>query len=252
MMTQRQALFVTGTDTGCGKTVVTAALARALCRRGVDVGICKPFASGVSVEAPGPDSDIGFLLRAVGREEPLDEVCPVRLTLPLAPANAAPLENRSVDVTLAVARTQSLCQRHEITLIEGIGGVAVPLVDDFLVSDFIRALDVPVLVVARSALGTINHTILTLEHLRAKGLHTMGVIFNRTMGGPLSLAEEVGPPLAARLSGVKSYGVVPFVGKASQGDFLPPVEHLPADCAAIKAVVEDLTESPARQELSKS
>jgi len=231
-MTGPTALFITGTDTGCGKTIVTATLARALASRGYDVGVCKPYASGIALEAPEETSDIVFLQKAAGLREPIDLVCPARFSLPLAPAQAEPLENIRYTPEEICQRVQEYVKLHEITLVEGIGGAAVPLTHNYLVSDFIKDLGLPVLVVARSALGTINHTILTVEHLRNKGLSVLGVIFNRVTGGELSEAEKGGPPLAATLAGVPFLGVVPFVGE-EKVDSLPAVQQLPITCEAI-------------------
>jgi dethiobiotin synthetase len=233
----RRGLFVAGTDTGCGKTVATATLARALALRGVDVGVAKPYVTGIDPEAPAPESDICFLQQAACCSDALDEVSPARFRLPLAPANAAALEGRRVERAQVVAQTRAYAGRHSVTLVEGIGGVAVPLDVDYLVSDFIRDLDLSVLLVARSALGTINHTMLTAEHLRHCGVRVAGVVFNRTCGGPLTQAELVGPPVAAQLAGLHSFGILPYVAGAD-GDRPPPVKALPVGCEAVAQIVE--------------
>lgn len=232
-------LFITGTDTGCGKTIVTASLAKALASRGIDVGVAKPFASGLNPDVPDETTDIRFLQRAAGLNEPLDLVCPVRLRLPLAPANAAPLEGKRLDVATVTEAMRHYLGQHEVNLVEGIGGAAVPIKENYLVSDFAKDLGLPVLVVARSALGTINHTLLTVEHLRSKGSQIFGLVFNRTFGGAMDLAEEVGPPLAARLAGVRNFGIVPFVG-VSPGNIPLPFENLPIFSDPIVEIVEQL------------
>ncbi len=230
----RKALFVTGTDTGCGKTVVTATLARALAAQGVDVGVMKPFASGIAPDSPSDYDDIVFLQRAAGLCEPLDEVCPARFELPLAPANAAPLEKRTVEIERVIAAVRSYLERHRIVLIEGIGGVAVPLRDHYLVSDFIRDLNIPTLVVARSTLGTINHTILTTRFLQSCGIGIAGIVFNRTSPGDMTLAEKVGPPLAVSIAGVRDFGMLPHV--ASGLESLPSLDALPVKSEPIEAI----------------
>lgn len=236
-------LFITGTDTGCGKTVVTASLAKALVSRGIDVGVAKPFASGLNPDVPDENTDIRFLQKAAGLNEPLDLVCPVRLRLPLAPANAAPLEGKRLDVATVAETICHYLGQHEVTLVEGIGGAAVPIKENYLVSDFAKDLGLPVLIVARSALGTINHTLLTVEHLRSKDVSIFGVVFNRTFGGALDLAEEVGPPLAARLAGVRNFGIVPFVA-GSLADSPPPMDNLPIFSDPIVEIVEELLSPP--------
>ncbi|MGC8741624.1 MAG: dethiobiotin synthase [Candidatus Sumerlaeaceae bacterium] len=235
-------LFVTGTDTGCGKTIVTATLARALAQRGIDVGVAKPFASGLDPNSPEQSSDILFLQRAAQLSERLDEVCPVRFRLPLAPANAAPLEHKAVDIAGALAAMTRYGKKHEVVLIEGIGGAAVPLTEEYLVSDFVRELGLPCLVVARSALGTINHTILTVEHLRTKGVKVAGVIFNRLTEAPLDLAEQVGPPLAAHIAMCRNFGLLPFVVRRRDAapEAMPDVDDLPTSSAPIEEILAAL------------
>ncbi|MCX7624842.1 MAG: dethiobiotin synthase [Candidatus Sumerlaeaceae bacterium] len=235
-------LFITGTDTGCGKTVVTASLAKALAARGVDVGVAKPFASGLDPETPEEISDIRYLQRAAGLNEPLEQVCPIRLRLPLAPANAAPLEGKQLNIEMVARAMRRYMSCHKITLIEGIGGAAVPLTESYLVSDFVKDLAVPVLIVSRSALGTINHTLLTVEHLRSKNVTIFGLAFNRIHGGALDLAEEVGPPLAARIAGVRNFGIVPFVS-GTHPDTPPPIEDLPVFSDTIMEIAEELCSS---------
>ncbi len=236
-----RALFITGTDTGCGKTIVTATLARALALRGVDVGVAKPFASGLDPEAPGLDSDIFFLQKAANLQESLDEVCPARFRLPLAPANAAPLEKKIVDVRSVLETMKRYVTKHRVTLIEGIGGAAVPLTRSYLVSDFVRDLGMACLVVARSALGTISHTVLTVEHLSNRGVPVHGIVFNRLQSGALTLAEEVGPPLAAQIANVQDFGMLPFVPSGDpHTERLPNLEDLPVACPAIERLVNSL------------
>jgi dethiobiotin synthetase len=238
--------FVTGTDTGCGKTIVSATLARALASAGVDVGATKPFASGIDVDAPDELSDVCYLQRAAGLHEPLEKVCPARFRLPLAPVNAARLEEKNIDVEAVCQAVRDYARGHEFTIVEGIGGIAVPLAGHYLVSDFALQLGLPVLVVARSALGTINHTLLTVEHLKSRGLNIFGVVFNRLAPGPLTLAEQVGPPLAAQLADVRDFGIVPYA-EAATNDMPPPIENLPVWSSAIRSIVEVIKSEIAEQ-----
>lgn len=233
-------LLIVGTDTGCGKTTVAATLAHALKKAGADVGVMKPFASGVDVAQMQPMDDAAILQLAAGLEEPYDWVTPERFQAPLAPANAAPLEGRTADLDKVRAAIRNYVAQHAYTLIEGIGGVAVPLTQCVLFSDFFREFSFPALVVARSALGTINHTVLTVEHLRSRGIPVLGVIFNRIQEGPLDLAEEVGPPLAARLCGIENFGLFPFVNLGSHLTAQAWVDALPVECDAIQKLVERL------------
>jgi len=166
-------LFVTGTDTGVGKTVVACALVRGLRGRGLDVGVMKPIETGVDPDA-GP-LDASALRTAAGHADPLDRVCPLQFSLPAAPNVAAAAENRSVDLAQVQRVYKELALRHDWMVVEGAGGLLVPTTDDATMADLARDLELPVLVVARAALGTINHTRLTLEEVARRGIGLVGV-----------------------------------------------------------------------------
>lgn len=231
-------LIITGTDTGVGKTIVTAALARALTARGTVPALRKPFASGVAPSCTFRDDD-GLLLQAATGGESLEVIRPEPFQAPLAPLSSARLEGRPAQTT---ARLESLLQsmkQNQITLVEGVGGAAVPIDDGLLFSDFARMLGAPALVVARSALGTVNHTLLTVEHLRNRGIEVAGVVFVRNTCGALSLAEETGPPLAAEFAGVRNFGLLPHVAALAEAKTVEEaVAALPADAEAIQAIAE--------------
>lgn len=195
-------LFVTGTDTGVGKTVVSCALARALRARGHDVGVMKPVETGV--EASGP-ADALALRSAAGVEDPLEWICPERFALPAAPNVAAAAEGREVKLDAVRTAFARLAATHEVCLVEGAGGFLVPIRNGYAMADLARELGLPVLVVARAALGTINHTRLTLEAIEARALPLAGVVISHA-GGPLSPAdarnlEALKTELGARLVG---------------------------------------------------
>ncbi len=235
-------VFITGTDTGVGKTVVSASLVRALRERGVDVGVIKPFASGIGPDPDWRDDDALVLRAAAGLGTPLETIRPLTFAAPLAPDSAARLEGRRVDTELAACRVREAVARHAVTVVEGVGGVAVPLDGGLLLSDFARTLNLPVFVVARSALGTINHTVLTVEHLRARGLDVAGIVFVRALDGPLSLAEATGPTAAARLAALPNLGLVPYQEAYNQA--ATPEERaaaLPWQCDAIGQLADRLT-----------
>jgi dethiobiotin synthetase len=163
-------LFVTGTDTGVGKTVVTAAVARALSACGVDVGVVKPVQTG--------DGDAAALKAWAGLEEELDEIAPFSFAAPLAPLAAARLEGTTLGLDEVVARVAELAERHEVTIVEGVGGLLVPVGPDWTVADLAAELGLPVLVVARAGLGTVNHTLLTVLEARRRGLTVAGIVLN--------------------------------------------------------------------------
>ena len=177
-------IFVTGTDTGVGKTLVAAGLA-AWCRNhGLNVGVMKPVASGgrsVNGEQPANRlvSDDAMLLRAAaGVSDPLALINPVCYREPLAPYAAARLSRRPIRWRAVAQAYARLRQRHSFMIVEGIGGLLVPLSRTKSVVDLIRLCRLPCVVVARLRLGTLNHTLLTVSLARRLGLDVLGVVLN--------------------------------------------------------------------------
>lgn len=206
-MTSR-GFFITGTDTGVGKTVVTAALAAALRARGVDVGVMKPVETGVAPEpVAGESSDAEVLARAAGVDDPLTLVGPVRLREPLAPLVAARREGREVCLRTLMTAFRTLRERHAVMLVEGAGGLAVPIAPGLLMADLAGELALPLLVVARPSLGTINHTVLTVAFARAAGLRVAGIVINGTPAEP-GPAEETSPAVIEELSGARVVAIL--------------------------------------------
>jgi dethiobiotin synthetase len=206
-------LFITGTDTGVGKTVCTAALARALREMGHEVGVMKPIQTGVRRTQKGWESgDAEYLTHVSGVNDPMDLVCPVRLEAPLAPSVAAELEGTTVDLARVLAAYHELRTRHAGVLVEGAGGIAVPIQGDYGMADLARKMELPVLIVARPALGTINHTVLTVRYAQSAGLTVLGVI---VAGMPLNpgLAEQTSPAAIEQLTGVPVLGRLPYDDK---------------------------------------
>lgn len=203
-------IFITGTDTGVGKTVVAAGLAAALRADGVDVGVMKPAETGC---AEGPDGlralDAELLARAAGVTDPPELVCPVRLREPLAPSVAAEAEATRVDLGAIRSAFNHLAERHPLVLVEGAGGIGVPLHEDYLMADLALDLGLPVLIVARPSLGTLNHTLLTVEFARARSLKVLGVVIS---GMPAESdrdsAERTNPVVLPGLTGVPVLGIL--------------------------------------------
>ncbi len=170
-------LFITGTDTDVGKTWVTARLARALRDRGLDVGVWKPVQAGCMWGEPDADSHI--LKTISGVEETEEEICPVSLRAPLAPMVAAHLEDRTVTVADLISHWRLISDRHPLWLVEGAGGLAVPVSQGELIVDVAAALGFRLLLIAKSGLGTINHTLLSVDYACSRGLRWSGIIVNR-------------------------------------------------------------------------
>ena len=164
-------VFVTGTDTGVGKTYVTARLVQHLRARGLDTVGFKPICCGSREDAE--------ILRAAADDAlSLNEVNPVWLRTPAAPYTAALIENRTIDLALIRETFATLRARHQSVLVEGVGGWLVPIQKDYAVADLAREMGLPVIVVVRNRLGALNHTALTVHHVRASGLPCAGLILN--------------------------------------------------------------------------
>ncbi|MFN3648302.1 MAG: dethiobiotin synthase [Armatimonadota bacterium] len=226
-------IFVTGTDTGVGKTVVTASLVAELRRRGHDAGAMKPVETGIDPAADPALRDAERLRRAAGAVDPPELVCPLTLREPLAPSVAARLEGREVELEPLFAAYRELRRRHDLLFVEGAGGLGVPLRDDYLMSDLARDLELPVLVVARPSLGTINHTLLTVRFARSAGLRVMGVVISGYPDDP-DLAERTSPAEIERLAGTPILGIVP---RFPQADRQPaPLDGSPLPDAVLEAL----------------
>jgi dethiobiotin synthetase len=171
-------LFVTGTDTGVGKTEVAAALVAGWRARGLDVAGMKPAQSGTGDGLP---TDADRLRAAGGAVDPPELACPYSLRAPLAPAVAARLEGVTISLDHVLACAAALALRHAALVVEGAGGLLVPLTERHTFADLAVALGMPVLVVARAGLGTVNHAALTVEALRARGLAVAGIVLNRSI-----------------------------------------------------------------------
>jgi dethiobiotin synthetase len=167
-----QGLFITATDTGVGKTEVTAAIARRWRREGRSFAVCKPVATG-------PMDDTRRLALAAGDAD-LGAITPFVFAEPAAPPVAARLEGRTLtlgELSEAVLRRR---ERADAVLVEGVGGLLCPLTDTETVADLVGRLGLGMVVVARRGLGTLNHTLLTLEVARRRGLRVCGVVVNET------------------------------------------------------------------------
>ncbi|MBM4265606.1 MAG: dethiobiotin synthase [Deltaproteobacteria bacterium] len=178
----RGIVLVTGTDTGVGKTWVACGLARALVRSGLRIGVRKPAESGCPVVEGEPfAADAHALREAAGSVEPIEDVCAVRLLEPLAPGIAARRAGVRIDAA-GLARDYRLrAAELDGLLVEGAGGLLVPLADGVSYADFAAALGARLLVVTGARLGAINHTLLTLEVARARGLDVAGVVVNHVL-----------------------------------------------------------------------
>ena len=203
-------LFITGTDTGVGKTVIAGAIAQWFARRGAQVAVCKPIATGCARRREGLVSeDAEFLASCADSRHTLDMICPQRYVEPLAPAVAAERAGEPVDWRLIDQSIQQMCIGSTVMIVEGVGGVAVPLDEQVTVLHLAGWLRLPAIVVARPGLGTINHTLLTVAALRAAGVEVAGVVLNRYPAENAGVVEETNADAIEKWSGVPVLCLVP-------------------------------------------
>lgn len=203
-------LFVTGTDTGVGKTVIAGAIANWFYRRGRRVAVCKIAATGCVHRREGLVSeDAEFLAVCASARHPLDLIAPQRWAEPLAPAIAAERANQPIDWFVINNSIRLMSQDSDVMIVEGVGGIKVPLDARYTVLDAAAALKAPTIVVARAALGTINHTLLTIDALRSAGVSVAGVVINRYPTDTTGTAEETNPRAIERWGKVPILCIVP-------------------------------------------
>lgn len=213
-------VFITGTDTGAGKTVLAAAVLSVLRRAGVDAVPMKPVQTGCTERAGVRQiPDLDFLLRMSGC--PTEEAertwrAPYAYEPACSPHLAARLAGEIISTERIARALRELEQRHDFVVVEGAGGLMVPLNERELMLDLIRRLELPVLVVARTGLGTLNHTLLTLSALRAAEIEPAGIVFSGLHPGPLSYLEK------DNLDAVRTYGRTKVVGPLP---YLPELEE---------------------------
>ena len=206
-------LFITGTDTGVGKSLLACALVRWLRSVAIDCVGFKPVATG---EVAGEWSDAVGLFEASERSEPIEKICPFRFKLAAAPTIAARHDGIEADINLARWALSELCQRHTAVIVEGTGGILSPLDENTLNVDFAVQIGFPVLLVTRAALGTINHTLLALREIQRAQLRLAGVVINVTHPRDTAIVTENVAEIE-RISGVKVLATVPYLAEAQNG-----------------------------------
>jgi dethiobiotin synthetase len=208
-------LFITGTDTSVGKTFVTAAVLRLLLQHGRRVGVCKPVATGARRQGNRlVAEDSAILAAAAGHSSEVERVTPYVFAEPAAPPVAARLQGAALRLDELVRAVHNAARGVDAVLVEGVGGLLCPLTDRETVADLITALDMPTIVVARRSLGTLNHTLLTVEVARGRGLKLAGVVVSET-AALQGLAEETNVAELQRRLSVPVLAVVPFQKEAA-------------------------------------
>lgn len=204
-------LFIAGTDTSVGKTLVTAGLAGFLRQQNIDCGVMKPVESGV-VEG-SKESDSYFLKEVSGVADDLDLINVYAFADPLAPGVAAEKEGVTIDFENIAQAFGRLSLLHRHVLVEGAGGLLVPLAADKTVVDLIKSLQLPVLLVGRLGLGTLNHTLLSLEYLQQQQVPVAGVVLSATEAAG-DLSTHTNPQILEQWTDVPLWGVIKHLPQA--------------------------------------
>ena len=207
----KSGLFVTGTDTGVGKTLIAGAIARILSDSGRKVGVFKPIATGCKHHWEGLVSDDTlFLSHCANSDLAFSTITPVAYLTPAAPIVSAAHEARAIDFDAIAAAYRHICEDSDVVIVEGIGGVRVPLTEQFDLLDLAAEFNLPVVIVARPDLGTINHTLMTVDCVRSTTLPIAGVVINGYDATKADIAEETADRVIARCGNVNILAIAPF------------------------------------------
>jgi dethiobiotin synthetase len=208
-------LFVTGTSTGVGKTAVAAGLAWAL-RKRVDVGVMKPFATANRPFSKRYKSkDAALLAKAAGVDDPDHDITPFFHRLAASPLVASQLRREPApSIEKALLVLQELAKKHDFMIVEGIGGIMVPLTINESVADFAKRAGLPAIIVTTPVMGTLNHTLLTVMACKKFGINIRGIIVNK-IPKKSGIAEQKAPEMIEQLTGIKVLGTLPFSKSAN-------------------------------------
>lgn len=209
--------FITGTDTAVGKTFIATHIVNALVEKGIRTGVMKPVETGCTVKKGRIlPQDALALKKAASIDESLNLINPYALTHPLAPLAAARLEGIEIDRKVIMKAFSTLRAKYESLVVEGAGGLMVPLTETCLIAHLAHDMKLPLIIAARPSLGTINHTLLTIHTARAWNCGIRGVIINYTEDYKQGMSEKTSPEIIEKLGQVTVIGVVPFINENSQ------------------------------------
>jgi adenosylmethionine-8-amino-7-oxononanoate aminotransferase len=240
MSRQQKAIFMTGTDTNVGKTTAALVIGLLLQKRNIHVGVMKPF------QCAGEDA--AFLKKKLSLRDALKDINPYFAKEPLSPHLA--FSRQKTKISLSRIRTcfEKLKARYDVVLVEGAGGLLAPIQDNYLMADLARELDLEVLIVSRLSLGTINHTLLTINQARTLGLKVCGVVFNQGQNSSQGLAEKTNPLAIRKFGRVNILGTIPYlksfdqdkiVAQCAKGLDLEKILKRPAIAQTEKLVKDD-------------
>ena len=203
-----KSFFVTGTDTDVGKTYITAGLAVTFRKMGLDVGVMKPFAAGTAQKKGFKSEDIKILSKFAQVNDPENLINPQFFKIPASPYTAWKKLKIKPKVSTILSSFKKLSKLHETILVEGMGGVMTPILKDYYITNLIKELNIPALIVTRSKIGTVNHTIMTVKMCEKYKIPVKGIIINNFDAGyPIKqLTSDL-----QNLTGVKVLGSIPFL-----------------------------------------
>ena len=204
-----RSFFITGTDTGIGKTMFTCGLAQSLRNFGIDVGVMKPFATGTPQNNGFQSEDVSLLVKHSGTSDPEYLINPYFFSIPTSPYLAAKKLGKTIDIDLVLSSFEKLQSLHDVVLVEGIGGIMTPILKDYFVADLIKDLNLDTIIVTGTKIGTVNHTLLTLAQCKKYGIKISGLVLNNIdVDGydPKDLENDL-----VSLSGVDVLYVIPRV-----------------------------------------
>lgn len=204
--------FITGTDTGVGKTIISAALIKAANLLGFKAGGMKPIETGCLKKGDVLIPSDGMFLKTVGHmEENIKSISPSCFENPLAPLPASEIEGVDIDLNNIKNIFIQLAKSYNAIIVEGIGGLLVPIKKNYFVLDLAKDFELPIIIVSRPGLGTINHTMLTVKCAISEGLQVAGIIINYSHPPELSLAEETNPHVLEKICPIPLIGIFPYL-----------------------------------------
>ena len=203
-----KSLFITGTDTDVGKTYITAGLAITLRKMGIDVGIMKPFAAGVSQKKGFKSEDVEILSNAAQISDPESLVNPQFFPISASPYTAWKKLKIKPKIPLILSSFKKLSKNHKMLLVEGMGGTMTPILRNYYIVNLIKDMKTPTVIVARSKVGTVNHTLMTVMLCQKYKIPIKGIIINNFDNGyPINQLKKD----LESLTGIKVLGSIPFI-----------------------------------------
>ncbi len=210
-----KSLFITGTDTDVGKTYITAGLAVVLRKMDVDVGVMKPFAAGSAQKKGYKSEDIEILSRAAQVSDPEDLMNPQFFKMAASPYTASKNLKVKVRIKSVLSSFKKLSKLHSMLLVEGMGGIMTPILKNYFVTDLIKEMRIPAVIVTRTRVGTVNHTIMTCKMCEKYKIPIKGIIINNFDSDGYTV-KTLKRDLK-NLTGVPILGTIPFIDNLSDG-----------------------------------